>query len=334
MHHVNIPVFIPELACPFQCVFCNQQKITGYHRLPSEEEIVQIIESHLATIDLRKTQVEIAFFGGSFTGLPPDEQKRLLRIPQAYIHKGQIQGIRLSTRPDYIDTQTLDLLCEMQVTAIEIGAQSLFDEVLLKSGRGHNVEDVENASRIIRQYGFELGLQMMVGLPGDTKERAIATARKIVQLGADTSRIYPTLVIRDTALQKLFVTKQYIPLTLAEAIDIVKEIIPVFENAGVKLLKVGLHPSEGLLSGEDFVAGPFHTNFKEMVMSALWYDRIDAKLPDADINTQIQIRVPSKIFNYVIGFRAQNKRRWQNRYQSIRIVKDDKLISFPLIDHL
>jgi histone acetyltransferase (RNA polymerase elongator complex component) len=198
MHHINIPIFIPELACPFQCIFCNQQKISGQEKLPTENEIRETIITHLATV-LPNTIVEIAFFGGSFTGLPLVEQERLLEIPQEFIKKGAVKGIRLSTRPDYISVEILALLKKMKVTAIELGAQSLVDKVLLKSGRGHNAQQVKFASKMILDAEFELGLQMMLGLPGDSERNAILTAQKIVQFGAHTTRIYPTLVIKDTA---------------------------------------------------------------------------------------------------------------------------------------
>ena len=331
MRHVNIPIFIPELACPFQCIFCNQQKITGHHHLPKEEEIIHTIESHLATIELESTQVELAFFGGSFTGLSLDEQERLLRIPQSYIKEKSIQGIRISTRPDYISEEILEMLKRMNVSAIELGAQSLDEEVLLKAGRGHDVIDVRNASQLIIRYGFELGLQMMIGLPGDTKEKALTTAQKIVQMGAQTTRIYPTLVIKDTALEKLFYTDQYSPLSLEEAVDIVSAIIPIFEEANVKLLKVGLHPSEGLLSGEDFVAGPFHTNFKEMVMSAIWYEKINRLLPFSG-ESKVAIYIPKRFYNYAIGYRAENKLKWNKFYDSVIFISDDTLSNYPKIE--
>ncbi len=320
--HVNIPVFIPELACPFQCTFCNQEKITGYRKLPGSREIVSIIESHLATIDLSSTEVELAFFGGSFTGLPLNEQHRLLEIPQAFIRKEQIRGIRISTRPDYISGEILEMLKEMNVSAIELGAQSLDDSVLMESGRGHDVRDVESAASLIRSYDFELGLQMMIGLPGDTPEKSLFTARKIVALGADTTRIYPTLVIAGTALAKMYRQKKYLPLSLPEAVSQTKEIVRIFEKSQVKILRIGLHPSEGLISGKDFLAGPFHVNFKEMVMSEIWWDKIEAHLPENPTGKSILIRVPAKSLNFAIGYKARNKKRLERMYKEIRWLAD------------
>ncbi len=181
--HYNIPIFIPELACPFQCVFCNQRKITGTPCVPSDENIIQIIESHLRSFKELKRTVDIGFFGGSFTGIPVDQQSRLLELVQPYLLSRKIQGIRVSTRPDYIDVHVLDLLKSKNVTTIELGAQSMDDEVLKASFRGHSVKQTEEAAGLILKNGFELGLQMMIGLPGDTLEKSISTAKRIVELG-------------------------------------------------------------------------------------------------------------------------------------------------------
>ena len=323
--HVNIPVFIPELACPFQCVFCNQEKITGYRKLPDTHEIIAIIESHLSTIDWARTEVELAFFGGSFTGLPLGEQRRLLNIPQTYIYNGQVRGIRISTRPDYITGEILALLKEMNVRAIELGAQSLDDAVLLQSGRGHDAKDVERSSALIKDLGFELGLQMMIGLPGDSLEKSLYTAQKIIELGSDTTRIYPTLVIEDTALARMYRNGKYFPLSLSEAVSQTKEIVKIFDNSRVKILRMGLHPSEGLISGKDFLAGPFHVNFKEMVMTEIWWDKISSLIPQTIVERGIVIRVPSKFLNFAIGYKARNKKRLEKIFKEVQWIRDSSL---------
>ncbi len=200
--HYNIPIFIPELACPFQCIYCNQQKISGRLKIPTEKEILKSIEDHLATIPTENSEVELAFFGGNFTGIDKSEQMRLLKLVKPYLGNGRISGIRLSTRPDYINDEILEMLKGFGVTTIELGAQSLDDKVLRLSKRGHTAKDTERAANMVLKAGFSLGLQMMIGLPGDTLESAIYTANRIVGLGADNTRIYPTLVIRDTVMEK------------------------------------------------------------------------------------------------------------------------------------
>lgn len=325
MKHYNIPVFIPELACPFQCVFCNQQKITGKQMVPDDQEILQIIENHLATFKEKKRHVEIGFFGGSFTGIPAKEQAHYLDLVQPYLENGKVDGIRLSTRPDYIDEKILDLLKQKNVTTIELGAQSMADEVLKASGRGHTARQTEDAARLVSDYGFDLGLQMMIGLPGDTAEGSLYTARRIVELGASNTRIYPTLVIKDTALHHLYNKRKYQPLSLEEAIDRTKELILFFEKHNVQIIRIGLHPSEGLLSGDELVAGPFHPSFKELVMTEIWNDLLKPLLY-GNTTKEIEIRVPEKEFNYAIGYHSKNKKMLLKHFQRVRFVADKVII--------
>lgn len=299
--HCNIPIFIPHLACPHSCIFCNQRHISGQTKAPTIEQVKEIIDAHLTTIK-EGTEVEVAFFGGSFTGIEISLQNKYLQVVQPYIKEGKVKSIRLSTRPDYINEQILDNLKAHNVLDIELGAQSLDDEVLSFSERGHNVEDVYKASKLINSYGFNLGLQMMIGLPLDTKEKSINTAKKIVSLGAKTTRIYPTLVIEHTALAQLYRESKYTPLTINQAIDWTKEVYKVFAKSNIKILRVGLHPSKDLITGEGFLAGPFHISFFELVLSSLWRD----KLLQLDDKIKI-IYVHPKDINYIIGYQSKNK---------------------------
>jgi histone acetyltransferase (RNA polymerase elongator complex component) len=283
--HYNIPVFIPELACPFQCIYCNQQKISGRLKIPSDEEIVKTINDHLSTIPEEDSEVELAFFGGNFTGIDVEDRRRLLGLVQPYLKAGSIGGIRLSTRPDYIDEDILKMLKDFGVKTVEIGAQSMDDNVLRLSKRGHTSKDTEKAAGMILKEGFSLGLQMMIGLPGDTPESAKFTAKRIIELGADNTRIYPTLVIRDTVLERMFRDGRFKPLSLSEAVGWSKELLLMFEKAGVKVIKLGLHPSEGLLSGDELIAGPFHQSFRELVLTEIWSD-ILRPLIDSDMKAQ------------------------------------------------
>ncbi len=317
--HYTIPIFIPELACPFQCVFCNQEKISGHQNIPDENEIRQTIIEHLKSFKRKKRTVEIGFFGGSFTGIPIEEQKHYLGIVQPFIDSGEVNGIRLSTRPDYINKEILDVLKKHRVTTIELGAQSMDDEVLEKSYRGHTSKQTEQASEMILDNGFELGLQMMIGLPGDTREKAVFTAKRIIELGASNTRIYPALVIKGTAMHKWYDEGKYIPLSLEEAINRTKQILPLFEEAGVKVLRVGLHPSEGLLSGHELIAGPFHQSFKELVLSEIWYEQLKPLL-NKDEGRNLIIYVPKKERNYAIGYGAKNHKMLLEKFGKVEFV--------------
>ncbi len=307
---------MPEMACPFRCIYCDQTRITGKEHLPDEESITRLIEDHLESFPQIESHIEIAFFGGNFTGLDRDVQSHYLDIAARYVAMGKVHSIRLSTRPDYITTEKLELLARYPVGTIELGAQSLDDEVLDQCGRGHTAEDVAQAALLVRQYGFRLGLQMMVGLPGDSFQKAMETARSIISLGADESRIYPCLVIKGTRLETLFRQNRYNPLSLEEAIKISTVLWLLFEQAGVKVIRLGLHPSESLL-GDGLVAGPFHPAFKTMVMSEVWHRQL------THTNTwpqckSITIEVPAAELNYAIGFRKVNKEWLQRKYEDVK----------------
>lgn len=250
--------------------------------------------------------------------MPIAEQSAYLQTVYPYIERGDIDEIQLSTRPDYIDEAILDNLKRYGVGTIELGAQSLNEEVLRHSGRGHSVEDVERASRSIRAYGFRLGLQMMIGLPHDSRERTIETAQKIVNYGADVTRIYPTLVIKETYLEKLYLQKQYTPLTLTEAIDHTIAAMEIFEAAGVTILRIGLHPTRGLISGCELVAGPFHVSFKELVMTERWRRKL---LPLVECNDkEITITVPRSELNAAIGYEGSNKRWLLQHFEKVHFI--------------
>jgi histone acetyltransferase (RNA polymerase elongator complex component) len=321
--HFNIPVFIPELACPFQCAFCNQRKISGHIAVPDSGEIIKTVNDHLATFPKGDNHIEIGFFGGSFTGLPLPEQEKFLKLAKPYLDKGLIQGIRLSTRPDYINEEVLVLLKQYGVTTIELGAQSFDHEVLKQSYRGHTPEQTTASSKMILEHGFDLGLQMMIGLPGDSLEKALLTAKTIIALGASNTRIYPTVVIKDTALHRWYKTGKYKPLSLDEAVEWTKQLLPLFENAGVKVIRTGLHPSEGLLNGDELVDGPFHPSFKELVLTEIWYDKL--KEIKGEHYSSITIYVPPREINHAIGYQSKNKRRLFEKFGDVRFKADSGL---------
>lgn len=329
--HSNIPIFIPELACPHQCVFCDQEKISGAYSIPQPANIKVIVERYLETIPENRT-INIAFFGGSFTGLSVDLQEQYLKEAFWFIKNGKVSGIRLSTRPDYINEQILELLKKYSVTTIELGVQSTNQEVLNESGRGHTIEDIRDASNLICENGFELGLQMMIGLPGDSFERSIQTANDIVSLGACNTRIYPAIVVKHTALEKLYREGRYTPLTLEQAVEWTKDIVHIFENNNVAILRMGLHPSDELVIGKSLIAGPFHASFKEMVMTQIWKELIDTELQNlnSDLSNKIKITVSDRQIHYAIGYRQTNREQLVSRGYNVRFERNPSFSQYQL----
>ena len=331
MKHYNIPIFLPELACPYRCVYCNQFSITGKQNLPDIQDVKNIIERHLSTFSTEKRFVEVAFFGGNFTGLPVKMQDDFLKIVQPYLENGLVDGIRCSTRPDYIDEKRVRILKKLGMKNIELGAQTTNDEILLKCGRGHTFKDIEIASQIINNEGITLGLQMMLGLPYDSFEDDLRTARDIVRLGAKETRIYPCIVVKDTELERLYRKGEYVPLSLDEAASQSAKIYEFFENNGVKVLRVGLHTSEDL-DNQAYVAGPYHANFADMVFSKIWGDKIESAIENVgkstnshsdDLkvekisNSSVMIEVPENQLNHAIGYKAENKKQLETIYKSV-----------------
>jgi histone acetyltransferase (RNA polymerase elongator complex component) len=240
-----------------------------------------------------------------------------LETVQPYIEQGEIKSIRISTRPDYINEKILGILKRYNVQNIELGAQSLNEDVLSYSKRGHTVKDVEKASELIRSYGFSLGLQMMIGLPLDSVEKSKETAKKILALGAESTRIYPTLVINNTELADLYRAGQYKALSLEEAVEWTAEIYKIFSQTDITILRVGLHPSEALINGEQLLAGPFHVSFKELVLTRLWQEKFE-KLP---LDTKTILVNPREI-NYAIGYNSKNKKNLQEKIPNLKFISD------------
>jgi len=313
--HYTIPVFIPEKACPFRCVYCNQYTIANTIRLPELSEIKQTIDLYLNTIPSAGIK-KIGFFGGSFTGMTIEEQNRYLDVVLPYIKNGDIDSVQLSTRPDYISEEILDNLKQYKIETIELGVQSLDKEVIHLSGRGHTVEDVEQSAALILKKGFRLGLQMMIGLPEDSFEKSLQTAHRIIELGAHCTRIYPTLVIKDTSLEALYKSGKYHPLSLDEAVMWSKHLFKLFTQHQVKILRMGLHPSEGLLNGNSLVAGPFHVSFKELVLTSLWKDLLEERL-QGKCGEKLIVEVASQSVNTAIGYQASNKKFLMKRFNNV-----------------
>ncbi len=317
MKRYTIPIFIPELACPFRCIYCNQHVISGKISIPTNKQIKDTIASRLLTFK-RDAYIELGFFGGNFTGIPYEMQEELLSLVQPYIHEKKINSIRISTRPDYISPIVLAILKKYHVETIELGVQSMDDEVLSLSRRGYDSETVVKAAGMIREEGFNLGMQMMIGLPGDSKEKSRETAEAIVKLGAVCTRIYPTLVVKDTELSKMYQTGNYQALSMAQAIDWTKEPLRIFEENGITVLRVGLHPTEGFISGSDFLEGPFHVSFKELVLTEIWKDRLwEACAKEKDIRKNLLISISKKDMNYAVGYQSKNKIFFSRHFEKV-----------------
>lgn len=326
MRKYNIPIFVPHKGCPYDCVFCNQKRITGQTAEVSPDDVTRTIEQYLETIP-EGSSIEVAFFGGSFTGIPIEEQTALMERVRPYIAAGRISGIRLSTRPDYISREILDNLKRCHVTTVELGVQSMSEEVLLKSNRGHSPEQVEAAVALIKEYGIGLGLQMMTGLPGDTTERSEYTAKRLIALKPDCVRIYPTLTIKDTALETMYKRGEYIPESLDAAVQLSKKLLLMFEAAGITVIRIGLQPTDEINEDASVVAGPFHSSFGELVESEIYYDIAAKKLAGLPRGTENAIlRVNPRSVSKMSGNRRKNIMRIKDRFNiSVKIIADDKL---------
>lgn len=316
MRHATIPVFVPHLACPNNCVFCNQKRISG--TVEPIKDIDGFLENAVSILDDRFTEVDIAFFGGSFTGIGDDEMRRYLSAAKRIREKsGRITGIRLSTRPDYINDHILDILGEYGVTNVELGSQSMCDDVLAASGRGHTASDTVMASKLIRDRGITLGLQMMTGLPGDSYEKDILTAERIISCNPGEVRIYPCVVVRDTDLEEMYLRGQFVPQTVDEAAELCVTLEDMFSNHGIKVLRMGLHSSD-LVRDNSVVAGPFHPAFGEIVAQKRFLQKEISLISVSDSGSEIQMFVHTGELSKAVGQRRCNIQELEARF-GIRI---------------
>jgi radical SAM enzyme (TIGR01210 family) len=285
-------------------------------RQVSSNDVKKTINEYLETIP-KDANIELAFYGGSFTGISIELQKDLLSSTQEYIKAGRIQSIRISTRPDYINREILELLKDYKVETIELGVQSMDDEVLKLSNRGHTTEDVVRASNMIKEYNFRLGHQMMIGLPGDTSEKDISTAKRLIELKPDVFRIYPVLVIKGTELETMYKTGSYEPISLENAVEISKEILKLFKISDITVIRIGLQVTENINCENDVVAGPFHSAFKELVEAELRMDMIRYMLRANNnyIDKVIYVFVNNKEISKTIGQKKSNIRKMQVEFK-------------------
>ncbi len=302
-----IPIFIPHRGCPHDCLFCNQQKISGHDRDDTARvAVAETIDKWLGR-NKDRSQVQVAFFGGSFTCLPAREQIELLSAVQPYIEGKQVDTIRISTRPDCIDRQICDLLTKYNVGVVELGAQSMHDKVLQASLRGHNSEQSRKALLLLRESGMQVGLQLMPGLPGETSASFMHGIGQVVTLRPDFVRLYPALVVKDSGLEKLFQDNRYSPLSLGKAISLCARCYTKLTEAGIKVVRMGLQPSETL--EKSIVAGPYHPAFGELVQSRLWLKKIRAQLVLLGPQQTLLIHVSHRDMSAVVGMKRSNHKR-------------------------
>lgn len=319
MKHINVALFVPDEGCPHRCSFCNQKTISGKTKKLTVEDIDEAVNIASENGDGKG---EIAFFGGSFTAISKEYMTSLLERAKLYIDEGLFEGIRVSTRPDCIDEEILTVLKEYGVTSIELGCQSMSDEVLLKNGRGHTSEDVVKSAKLIKSYGFELGVQMMTGLYGDSDEGSIKTAEKLIALLPDTARIYPTVVLEGTRLSELYKAGEYKPQTVEEASELCARLIPMFEEKGIKIIRLGLHSGGNVEEG--FVAGAYHPAFKEICESKIYFQNILKEIRRENIpKGDITLTVNKKCVSALVGQKRSNIEKLKTMGYTCRIEQND-----------
>ncbi len=314
----NISIFVPHNGCKNQCSFCNQFSITSQSYQPTANDVDSAVSTALSNLGDKARQAEIAFFGGSFTAIDRAYMLELLESAYKYVCNGSVGGIRLSTRPDAIDREILDILKRYGVTTIELGAQSMCDEVLSANHRGHTESDVVNASKLIKEYGFKLGLQMMTGLFCDNDERSISTCKKIIALKPDLVRIYPTIVLKNTQLARLVSEGKYIPRRLDDGVKLCCPRLDMFDSANIPVIRLGLHT----IDEKSYVAGPWHPAFGELCESYRLYEKIAAKIYKAGV---YEVAVSPRTVSKAVGQKKSNIQKFAQSGVTVKVVIDSKL---------
>ena len=321
MSHINVPIFVTHLGCPHTCVFCNQHTITGRCETTPEEIDTAVSQTLSLLKDPSKCELQIAFFGGSFTAIERTKMLALLEKANYYVQNGSVQSIRLSTRPDAIDDEILTILANHSVKAIELGIQSTNEQVLATAERGHTSRDAEIACQKIKAYGFELVGQMMLGLPASTRESELQTARDMIDWGIDKARIYPTVVFADTALAKLTEQKTYTPLSVEEAVSRAADVYSLFSEHNVEVIRIGLCENEGLRS-EKTIGGAHHPALGELVLNRYFLTKITNEIKNISIkpNDTIVIETAKSSLSQAIGQKKCNLHALEKAYPHNRIL--------------
>jgi histone acetyltransferase (RNA polymerase elongator complex component) len=324
-----IPIFLPHSGCPNRCVFCNQTSITGTNPgFPAAENLRLQVTRFLKFNDQRRRHVQVAFYGGNFLGLGKDTIRRLLDESTALVKKGAIQSVRFSTRPDTVNEEALAGIAEYPVSTIEIGVQSMDDQVLMMAQRGHTANDTKNAVALLKSRRYRIGLQLMVGLPGDTEAKALTTARKVVELSPDFTRIYPTVVLADSPLAVWHKNGRYTPWSLDRCVTIVKKIYRLFQANKIPVVRMGLQATEELEKGSTVVAGPYHPAFGHLVHSSMFFDKAtDALTAKKDLEKGVSINVHPNSISKLRGLNNENVDRLKRAFpiKSLQIISDPTL---------
>lgn len=318
--HAIIPIFIPHRGCKNSCVFCNQRAITARSADVTPDDARRIIDEHLTTLNGRNLdEIEVSFFGGSFTGIPIEEQSAFLSVAKEYKDNGLIDKIHMSTRPDYINEEILDNLKNYGADVIELGVQSFSPKVLTEAKRGHDVECVYKACNLIKQYGFTLGIQLMIGLPGDSYEACMDSINQTISIAPSLARIYPTVVISETELYDMYKDGRYIPFTEAETIRIAKDMYKALSDAGINVMRVGLKATALINTDSDYVACGYHPAFRQLVEGELAKEEIEKKLQSFTKPCSVIISAPEEILNNAVGHKACNKKYFKEKYPHLHI---------------
>ena len=324
-----IPIFVPHIGCPHACIFCNQNKISGEKRKVTAKDVKETIEYYLKNFkNTEGKDIEVAFFGGSFTAIEEEYQKELLEAAFEYIKEGKVGSIRISTRPDYINKNILKMLKKYRVKTIELGVQSANNYILKKAERGHTFEDVKKSSKLINRYGFVLGHQMMIGLPDSTMLDEINTAKALIKLKPKIVRIYPVLVIKGTKLEEELNKGEYEPLSVVQAVERSKEVANLFNKKKIKVIRIGLQNTDEISEPgskkSEVVAGPYHPAFRQLVEGSMWYDAIVEKIKKFNTKVkEVEIRANSYDINNIIGHKKENIEKLKEIYEVDVIAKTD-----------
>lgn len=309
MKHSNISIFVPHKGCPNDCSFCNQRAISGQIDAAAAKDVETAVKKALLS-GVNPQYTEIAFFGGSFTAIEREYMISLLTAAKHFLDNEGFAGIRISTRPDRINCEILNILKEYGVTSVELGAQSMDDSVLYANRRGHSADDVRTASRLIKDFGFSLGLQMMTGLYKSDFRKDFYTAEEILKLAPDTVRIYPTVVLKNTHLGDLYLKGEYLPPNADESASFCAELLQMFENAGVRVIKLGLHSSETV--EEDMIAGAYHPAFRELCEGYIYLQKMREKLELYPKSGEYDIFVSEKALSKAKGQNKRNEKALKN----------------------
>lgn len=318
-----VPIFVPHLGCRNSCVFCNQRRITGLGDPATPETVLETLKE-AAGILPEEAQIQLAFYGGSFTAISEEQQEALLLAASPFLRRYKNASIRISTRPDCIDAHVIERLIHYGVRTVELGAQSMCDDVLSASGRGHTAAHTAAAARLVKERGLELVLQMMTGLPEDTPTKSIYTAEKLIELGPQAVRIYPTVVLRGTALYDMWLRGVYIAPDVEKSVSLCAELYELFEKAGIPIIRLGLNPTKELSNGEA-VCGAYHPAFGELVYARVYLNRAAALLRGLGNVNKLTLGVSPGRVSVMTGHKRSNIEALRQQFgiASIHVAETD-----------